>query len=412
MASDGSFLNPILDASGRIVGLSGTGKDGLHRQFNVDSQNHYSGGNLPDLALSITTDNKSNISLLAQVESSSVLYSIEFNNPNSIVAQICSVTRTQKRGASTSTDARALPVSVLGVDFNETFLAFFGQAHAQRVTFFNPAVLAIKKADQTQLSSKPGPGIIVKAGIYALGAGLIALATGAGLPLIAVTAVITFDTDIVANIVGMAIDNPSPTSSPTPSPTPTTGSDAGAAPQPTTKPQGENTPTQSTPTEGDGTIYTGGPDDDGAEGCFVPGTLVATESGYVPIEKIEVGMQVVACDMETMQLMPRNVARCHRTARHEIVILDFGNEEIRCTLPHRFYVNSTWVAAGELRPGDCLLSRNGTACELRGFRRDTCPADVDVYNLTVREHHNYFVGNLGLLVHNMKIDDPDRPKLA
>jgi YD repeat-containing protein len=137
----------------------------------------------------------------------------------------------------------------------------------------------------------------------------------------------------------------------------------------------------------------------GAGGCFVRGTLVATERGLLPIEQIQVADDIYAFDLSLRERTVQKVVKIFEAPREVVLVLDFGAEEIRCTPAHRFYTGQ-WVPARELSLGDLVLSLDGQWKELKGIRREIQPQSV--FNLKVEEMHNYFVGQSGLLVHNDK----------
>jgi hypothetical protein len=134
-------------------------------------------------------------------------------------------------------------------------------------------------------------------------------------------------------------------------------------------------------------------------GCFVQGTLVATARGSKPIQKIRSGDGIYAFDLSAKDAVVQKVMETFRTRGEEIFLLDFGAEEICCTPLHRFYTGQ-WVHAKELNRGDRILSLEGLWIELKGIRREIEPQPV--FNLHVDKIHNYFVGQVGLLVHNSK----------
>src|SRR5437899_1599855 len=62
-------------------------------------------------------------------------------------------------------------------------------------------------------------------------------------------------------------------------------------------------------------------------------------------------------------------------------------------------LDGDWVPAGELTPGrDQLLAVDGTPLELRVAESQA--RNEPVFNLEVEDFHTYFVGDLGVWVHN------------
>ncbi|WP_299462061.1 polymorphic toxin-type HINT domain-containing protein [uncultured Microscilla sp.] len=88
------------------------------------------------------------------------------------------------------------------------------------------------------------------------------------------------------------------------------------------------------------------------------------------------------------------------------------------TPEHPFYVNGRWVPAGDLKKGDQLALLNHRQLLARKTRHLPRSAQVridnivvkdtvaTVYNFTVAKYHNYYVGNVGVLVHNNECREP------
>ena len=78
-----------------------------------------------------------------------------------------------------------------------------------------------------------------------------------------------------------------------------------------------------------------------------------------------------------------------------------GSDEVLHPTPsHRFFSldRGDYVPAEELRPGERLRARRGQAAAVESLRLN--PEPERVYNLEIEGEHNYFVGELGVLVHN------------
>ncbi|MCB9022934.1 MAG: hypothetical protein H6542_00015, partial [Lentimicrobiaceae bacterium] len=80
--------------------------------------------------------------------------------------------------------------------------------------------------------------------------------------------------------------------------------------------------------------------------------------------------------------------------------LIFDNADtVRCTFSHPIFsvdIND-WRAAGELEPGERVLSKAGNAALTS---KKMLPGRFTVYNLEVAELHNFLVGKSGIAVHN------------
>jgi Pretoxin HINT domain len=138
--------------------------------------------------------------------------------------------------------------------------------------------------------------------------------------------------------------------------------------------------------------------------CFVAGTPVHTENGWVPIEELGVGDLVLSRDDETGEEAYRPIAAVMITPNKPVLALSLEDsmgaiETIEATPPHPFFVDGRgWVAASELRPDDQVVSSGGgrlrVASTTEVLRRTT------VYNFEVADFHTYFVGEGAAWVHN------------
>jgi hypothetical protein len=83
-----------------------------------------------------------------------------------------------------------------------------------------------------------------------------------------------------------------------------------------------------------------------------------------------------------------------------------GGGVVAVTTEHPFYTpDRGWVESGDLKPGDKLLQRDGKTAYIATITHTTTATTV--YNFSVANDHNYYVGNAGLLVHNCPIGGLD-----
>lgn len=142
---------------------------------------------------------------------------------------------------------------------------------------------------------------------------------------------------------------------------------------------------------------------------FPAGTGVLLADGRrVPIERVRVGDRVEATDPLTGETQARRVVdtittRDDKSFTRLTVRTGSGAAQITATVTHPFWVpgQKQWVDAGEIRPGDALRGRDGSALQVlaaRGFtERQT------THDLTVAGIHTYYVlaGSSPVLVHNV-----------
>ncbi|MBQ1100138.1 RHS repeat-associated core domain-containing protein [Streptomyces sp. b94] len=142
--------------------------------------------------------------------------------------------------------------------------------------------------------------------------------------------------------------------------------------------------------------------------CFLAGTDVLMANGKTKdIEDVRPGDQVMAKHPETGEEGPRQVTRLIRTEDDKnfntlSIATEDGVEQLTATHEHPFWSPSqaAWVEAGDLTPGETLLSDEGKTVIVTENRAYTTRATT--YNLTVDDLHTYYVlaGETPVLVHN------------
>ncbi|EGF92872.1 rhs family carbohydrate-binding protein [Asticcacaulis biprosthecium C19] len=138
--------------------------------------------------------------------------------------------------------------------------------------------------------------------------------------------------------------------------------------------------------------------------CFVAGTQVATPTGLVAIEKIEVGDLVLAYDARTSQVLEKPVRALIRPepkATYALILKSaLGEiETFRATDDHPWFTAAhMWVETKSLKIGDMIETATGkdftlVSIVLSGKTEQT-------YNLSVADVHTFMVGENHLVVHN------------
>jgi len=125
----------------------------------------------------------------------------------------------------------------------------------------------------------------------------------------------------------------------------------------------------------------------------------------VPVEKIAVGDEVVARNRATGKLETRAVTAL-TTPHHDKLLevrVEGEHDPLRPSTGHPFWVKrgeaqGAWIPAGEMRVGDRLQTIGGQWRMITAI--NPVAGDQTVYNFTVANDHDYFVGETGFLVHN------------
>jgi len=145
------------------------------------------------------------------------------------------------------------------------------------------------------------------------------------------------------------------------------------------------------------------------DGCFVAGTPIHTQDGLKPIENIQPGDLVWSrSEWDEGESAYRSVIESGCLGEKEIweveVAASGGRTEIyRATGNHPFWVEDEmndehWSAVEDLRAGDLLRLGDGNPAHVISVRMTD---DVEnVYNFEVEGFHTYYIGELGVWVHN------------
>ena len=120
------------------------------------------------------------------------------------------------------------------------------------------------------------------------------------------------------------------------------------------------------------------------------------------------GDLVLARDDETGETGYRPVVRTYETPGLEVFDLVVAEacgvtETVTVTYEHPFWVADTgWIPAGQLVPGDHVVTADGADATV--LDRGVEARATTVHNVEVDGLHTYFVGDLGVWVHNTSRD--------
>ena len=97
------------------------------------------------------------------------------------------------------------------------------------------------------------------------------------------------------------------------------------------------------------------------------------------------------------------VAEVYRSDADRLFELCAGRTTVMATGDHPFMCNGQWVPASGICMGDRLQTRHAAMARLSRRHIRHLHDPVKVFNLNVQRTHSYYVGEGGLLVHNMCI---------
>jgi serpin B len=160
-----------------------------------------------------------------------------------------------------------------------------------------------------------------------------------------------------------------------------------------------------------------------AAGCFPAETEVLTDRGLRPIETVDAGTKVYACDLATGKWTLANVVeRFSVLYEGDMITIQFDQDSIQATGNQPFYVRKgdrlasrplpqdvpneeqstskigRWVEARDLKKGDIIQNKIGVELVITGL--SSRQEKTQVYCLDVQRYHNCAVHRLGILAHN------------
>tara|TARA_B100000745_G_scaffold299691_1_gene251117 strand:- start:1613 stop:3448 length:1836 start_codon:yes stop_codon:yes gene_type:complete len=155
--------------------------------------------------------------------------------------------------------------------------------------------------------------------------------------------------------------------------------------------------------------------DESMVACFVKGTLIHTQKGMKPIEAVTIGDMVLAQPDLKGERAYKPVANIFSGSEKRIVELQVFNSEqsetIFTTEKHPFWVvDHGWKKAADIEPGSLLELANGKIAQVETVV-DTGRIEP-VFNFEVSDFHTYYVGELGVWVHNTSAVQPTTDSIA
>ena len=140
--------------------------------------------------------------------------------------------------------------------------------------------------------------------------------------------------------------------------------------------------------------------------CFLAGTKIMTIYGYKDINKLKVGDRVLSYNEKTGKNEYQNITNVlvfeNKSEVLYTLTIDDGNT-IKATEDHRFYTyrddKYQFIAIKKLHIGDVVQYADGTHHKIINITN--VPIKETVYNLTIDNNHNFYVGKNGILTHNM-----------
>jgi len=137
--------------------------------------------------------------------------------------------------------------------------------------------------------------------------------------------------------------------------------------------------------------------------CFVAGTTILAEDGFVAIETLREGDLVWAHDPQTGETALKPIVRTFVNTKDSVWQLTIEKQGVRylheVTGSHPYYVvDQGWIEVAQLQAGATLLTEGGATATLTSLRNTG--EILTTYNFEVADIHTYYVSAAKVLVHN------------
>lgn len=142
-----------------------------------------------------------------------------------------------------------------------------------------------------------------------------------------------------------------------------------------------------------------------AKNSFPGETLIHTERGLLPIGEVLIGDRVWSYDVASdAEVWNEVVHLIEGNQEYELYNIRLSNgESFETTGGHPIFTeNAGWKKAAELAIDDIIVLRESGRATVQSV--EVLTRHEKVYNLTVANAHTFFVGGIGLLVHNCPDD--------
>ena len=139
-------------------------------------------------------------------------------------------------------------------------------------------------------------------------------------------------------------------------------------------------------------------------GCvsFAAGTLVFTANGLIPIEQVTIGQQVLSRNERNYADRSQAVTHTMNRQASAYQLLTTEGGSYRVTPEHPMWLQGKgWTPAEQIQPGDVLA---GERLDSLVTTNKAVAQPLRVYNLSVGRTPSYFVGTVGIWVHNIHCD--------
>lgn len=136
--------------------------------------------------------------------------------------------------------------------------------------------------------------------------------------------------------------------------------------------------------------------------AFIGQTLIHSHNGVIPIEALRSG-NLVACHTPQYEVVYRPILHTQEVEIVLLVQLIIDGTTLYCSANQLFYLpeEHSWADALNLKAGQFLLDHNNNWLQIESI--GTQKSNAKLYELSIDEHHSFFVSSLGILAHNIPV---------
>lgn len=133
--------------------------------------------------------------------------------------------------------------------------------------------------------------------------------------------------------------------------------------------------------------------------CFTGDTQVLTKEGLKNISELNIGDEVYSFNETINQVEMKEIDKFISHIGHDIYCIHIGDEIIKATTSHPFNVHGKGkTIVKDLTIGDAILTFNNELKTITNIQK--LDKDLAVYEIRIKDNHNYFVGENSLFVYN------------
>lgn len=137
---------------------------------------------------------------------------------------------------------------------------------------------------------------------------------------------------------------------------------------------------------------------------FIAGTLVKTKNGYVPIEQLKENDLVVSYDFKNATLIEDSIVGISKKRVKKVIQLNINNHLLEVDPDHKFYcpmIKENWIKVKDIPLNHVVLKNASELIKINEIKE--IEKEVEVYTLSIKNNHNFFISRECILVHNIAI---------